>query len=177
MPEHRPNSSIQSIWVPVPEVHPLVDRFRVEGDWARELGIPAHITVAGPWPLAAELPRDALAEVAAAARGTGFRLGSVGMLGEAVCAFAEDDRPLRELRERLIAAACQSDALDVAWRPHLTVCRVGSAATLETVREALLPALPLDCTVGDLCLGRLQVARGGAARDRVCFNVEPVCRR
>jgi 2'-5' RNA ligase len=99
------------------------------------------------------------------------------MLGDAICAFAEDDRPLRELRERLAAAAGHADALDPAWRPHLTVCRIGSATTFEAVREALLPALPLDCTVGDLCLGRLQVERDGAARDRVCFNVEPVCRR
>lgn len=173
----RTNTSIQSIWVPIPAIEPLIDRFRAEGDWSHAFGVPAHITLAGPWPLAAELPREALAEVAEEARGTRFSLGSVGMLGDAVCVFAVDERPLRELRDRLVAAAGRADALDHAWRPHLTVCREGSKMTLEAVREAVDPALPLECTVEDLCLGRLQVVRDGAARDRVCFNVEPVCRR
>jgi 2'-5' RNA ligase len=172
-----PGASMQSIWLPVPEMDGLLDGFRREGDWSHGLGIPAHITLAGPWPLAAELPREALAEVADAARGTEFRLASVGMLGGAVCLLVEDELPLRELRWRLLAAADQGDALESAWRPHVTVCRDASEATLEAVREAVDPALPLDCAVGDLRLGRLQVERGGAARDRVCFNVEPVCRR
>lgn len=162
-------ASFQSIWVSVPAADGLVDGLRVEGDWARGLGVPAHVTLAGPWPLGVELPRDALAAVAVAARGTRFRLGSVGLLGDAVCLFPVDDKPLRELRAGVLATVTDavgeldeggrggaSDRLDASWRPHLTVARLGSPVTPDAVHEAVDPALPLDCAVGDLCLSRLE---------------------
>src|SRR6185312_6285207 len=40
------DASFQSIWVSVPAVDGLVDGLRVEGDWARGLGVPAHVTLA-----------------------------------------------------------------------------------------------------------------------------------
>jgi hypothetical protein len=63
------NSSFQSILLPVREADAIVDGFRVEGDWPRQHGIPAHLTLAGPWPLSHELPRERLAQLAAEAWG------------------------------------------------------------------------------------------------------------
>lgn len=77
------NAPFQSILLPVREVDALVDGFRIEGDWSRELGIPAHITLAGPWPLSHELPRERLSALAAVARGTRYRLDFIDMLGDA----------------------------------------------------------------------------------------------
>jgi hypothetical protein len=153
--EARRAVASQSIWAPVPEADALVDRFRVAGDWSRQLGIPAHVTLAGPWPLSLTLPREVLGEVAADARGTRYRLGTVDTLGDAVCLLPADDRPLLRLRERIVAAAGRPDAIDPAWRPHLTICRTRSSATPAAVRDAVGGALPLDCKVGDLCISRL----------------------
>ncbi len=147
--------AFQSIFVPVPEVEALIDPFRADGDWSRGLGVPAHVTVAGPWPLSRSLPRERPAELAAAARGTRFRLGSVGLLGEAVCLFLADERPLMEWRERLIAIVGEPDGVDPAWRLHLTVCRNSSPDSLKSVCEAVGQALPIECKVSDLCLVRL----------------------
>lgn len=71
------NSSFQSILLPVREADAIVDDFRAEGDWSWQFGIPAHLTFAGPWPLSHELPRERLAELAAEARRTRYRLDRI----------------------------------------------------------------------------------------------------
>lgn len=147
--------SFQSILLPVPEVDPLIDGFRGDGDWSRRLGVPAHITLAGPWPLSRSLPRVRLAELADAARGTQYRLESIGVLGDAICMFPADERPLMRWRERLLAAVGGGDAVDPSWRLHLTICRDRSRGSLEAVREAVDHAMPVSCVVRDLRLSRL----------------------
>ena len=88
---------MQSVILPVSEVERLVDDFRQAGDWSRRLGVPAHVTLAGPWPLELELPVPALAAIVDAMRGTVFRLSRVDLLGDAVCLLADDDAPLLNL--------------------------------------------------------------------------------
>ncbi len=150
-----PTPPFQSILLPVREVDALVDGFRIEGDWSRELGIPAHITLAGPWPLSHELPRGRLSALAAAARGTRYRLDFIDMLGDAVCLFPSDDRPLQEWRSRLLDAIGAPDAVNPAWRLHLTICRDDSGDRVEAARAAVDHALPLGCEVREVCIARL----------------------
>jgi hypothetical protein len=72
---------MQSVLLLVAEAEPFVDHLRRDGDWSRRLGVPAHITIGGPWPLSPELPLSALSTVAAAARGMRYRLDHVGAVG------------------------------------------------------------------------------------------------
>jgi hypothetical protein len=160
------NPSFQSILVPVREADAIVDGFRAEGDWSRQLGIPAHLTLAGPWPLSDELPRESLEELAAEARGTRYRLDFVDMLGDAICLLPEDDRPLLSWRTRVLSAVGKSDAVNSAWRLHLTICRDEAGNRLKPVRQAVEPALPLDCEVQDLYIARL-IEPGRAVTERL----------
>lgn len=147
-----PDSPSQSIWIRAPGVDPLIDGFRRDGDWSRGLGIPAHVTLAGPLPLSLALPRERLAELATAARGTRYRLDVVGRLGTAICLLPEDPMPLLHWRERLLG---EIGAADTAWRPHLTISRDASPDAFDSIREAVDPALPINCEIGDLCVSRL----------------------
>jgi hypothetical protein len=140
-------------------VDELIDEFRIDGDWSRRLGVPAHITLAGPWPISRSLPHETLAGLAAAARGTRYRLDSVGVLGDAICMFPGDERPLMQLRERLITAVGGVDAVDPSWRLHLTICRNQSRDSLKAVQKAVDSALPVSCVVRDLCVSRLVEGR------------------
>lgn len=149
------DSSFQSILLPVGEADAIVDSYRVEGDWSRQLGIPAHLTLAGPWPLSQELPHESLAALAAEARGTRYRLDSIDMVGDAVCLLPEDDRPLLNWRTRVLSAVGKPDPTSPAWQLHLTICRDESGDRLIAVRNAVGHALPLDCEVQDLCIARL----------------------
>lgn len=149
------DSSFQSILLPVPEVDGLVDDFRLEGDWSRRLGVPAHLTLAGPWPLSQPLPSKRLSGLAIAARGTRYRLDVVDMLGDAVCLLPSDDRPLWRWRSRLLSVVGAPDAVSSAWRLHLTICRDDSGDRIKAARAAVDHVLPLECEIRELLIVRL----------------------
>lgn len=149
------NASFQSILLPVREADAIVDGFRVEGDWFRQLGIPGAPHASGPWPLTHELPRERLAGLAAEARGTRYRLNRVETLGDAICLLLHDDGPLLNWRTRVLSAVGKPDAVSPAWRLHLTICRDQSRNRLIAVRDAVEHALPLDCEVRDLCIATM----------------------
>lgn len=146
----------RSLIVPVPEVEALVDPLRRSGDPWRDRGVPAHLTLAGPWPLEVELPRDELAGPARELRGTRFELGTIGPLGGALCLFPTDDAALLAGRERILRAVGVPDLLDDAWRLHLTVRRHG-AMPIEAGEDvrSLERALPIACAVGGLTIAEL----------------------
>lgn len=146
---------MQSVILPVPEVEPLVDGFRRAGDWSRRLGVPAHVTLVGPWPLELELPVAALAAIAVAMRGTAFRLSRVDSLGDAVCLLPDDDAPLLKLRAAVLESVEVSDGWDERWRPHLTVFRHARPQDRREIEEAIGPRLPVDCEAGSLQVARL----------------------
>lgn len=149
----------RSILLPVPEVEPLVDPFRRAGDWSREHGVPAHMTIAGPWSPETELPLATLGALARELRGTRFELGAVGPLGSALCLFPTDDAPLLAWRERALAAVGAADRLDDDWRLHLTVSRGGpDLAWAEEAGRALSGALPITCEVRGLLIAAVDGA-------------------
>jgi hypothetical protein len=147
--------SLQSILIPVPEADPLVDGFRAEGDWSSKVGVPAHITLAGPFPLSEQLRMEPLAEVARRALGGSFTLDEFGRIGEATCLLLGDEESLRAVRGDLLATLGRPPDDDRAPRLHLTIARGNTEADVKTMREKLEPSLPLRCTVRDILVSTL----------------------
>jgi len=147
--------SFQSIIAPVPEADQLVAGYRADGDWSTRLGVPPHVTIAGPWPLTVPVTDGDLSSFVEAAIGISYELGEVGMVGDAVSLFPSDEAPLLELRERALAVAGTADGVDQAWRLHLTVTRVEDADRIDLIRRELEPHLPILCSVKTLRLVRL----------------------
>jgi hypothetical protein len=147
--------AFQSVLLPVSEAESLVDPFRREGDWSHVHGIPAHMTLAGPWPLSVEIAASDLARIAEAIEGEHYALSTVGMLGDSVCLFADDDAPLMRWRSRLLEIAGTPDRVDVDWRIHLTVCRGLRVEQIAEVVRTLEPMLPFSCHVEGLLLAQM----------------------
>jgi hypothetical protein len=145
----------QSILIPVPEAEVLVEPFRRSGDWSRGYGIPAHMTIAGPWPLSLQLPLQTLTNLRAAIDGEPYSLTSAGRLGDAICLFPENDGALLRWREMFIAAVGDADEVNDEWRVHLTVCRALRQETIAAVEQAMAGALPLNCEVRGLLLAQM----------------------
>jgi hypothetical protein len=134
----------------VPEADPLVDDLRRGGDWSRRAGIPAHITIAGPWPSLSILPLRQLEAVARESLRTTFSLDRIDVLGNAVCLLPADQRPLQQWRRAILEVLGQADAADQPWRCHLTICRGSCAEQLAGLRERLSPSLPLECEIQEV---------------------------
>lgn len=146
--------AIQSILIPVPEAEPLVGSFRHSGDWSSGYGIPAHLTLAGPWPLSTRLPLEALRKLRAAMQGECYELGALGMLGDALCIFPGDDRALLDRRLSILAAVGAADDIDASWRMHVTVSRGLAPAAMRAIEASIAPALPLRCAIDGLLIAR-----------------------
>ncbi|MGH2852844.1 MAG: 2'-5' RNA ligase family protein [Solirubrobacteraceae bacterium] len=141
--------------LPVAEAEVLVEPFRRVGDWSSPHGIPAHMTIAGPWPLSVSLPIEALSNLASAIRGAGYTLSTVGTLGDAICLFPPDDAGVLRWEADILDAVGAPDEVDEQWRIHLTVCRGANRATIEKVEQAIGRALPLNCEVGGLLVAQM----------------------
>jgi hypothetical protein len=124
------------------------------GDWSSAHGIPAHITIAGPWPLSVSLPLEALGELGREMNGARLILDRIGTLGDALCLLPEDDSGLLRWRASVLEAVGLADSLYERWCPHLTVCRGPEDGTADAIQEALGEALPLDCEVRGLLLAQ-----------------------
>lgn len=145
----------QSILIPVREAEGLVGPFRRDGDWSSAYGVPAHMTIAGPWPLSLRLPLQALRGLSVAIVGERYILESVGTLGGAICLFCKDDRALLRWRASILKAVGVPDGVDEQWRIHLTVCRGAPRMDPGAVEEAMGKALPLRCEVRGLLLAQM----------------------
>jgi hypothetical protein len=151
--------AFRSILLPAPEAEALVGPFRRDGDWSHRHGIPAHLTLAGPFPPSTSLPQAELVELAAEIRGTRYELASAGMLGGALCLFPPDEGALIEWRNRALALIGEPDQVDSSWRLHLTVSRPDPASTLgDEVARTLGRSLPIACEVGEVLLAEMEVS-------------------
>jgi hypothetical protein len=142
-----------SLLIPVPEADALVDPFRRRGDWSRALGVPAHLTLAGPWPADVPCPTKALLDLTAEMGGARCHLDSSGLLGEALCLFLADEKPFLRWRNEALSAVGATDTTTSDWRPHLTVCR-SAADGREEASSAIAPALPIEFLIGGLWVAR-----------------------
>jgi hypothetical protein len=143
------------VLLPVAEAEALVEPFRRAGDWSSAQGIPAHMTIAGPWPLSVSLPIEALARLASAIRGARYTLSTARILGDAICLFPADDAMALRWRANILDAVGAEDEVDEQWRIHLTVCRGANQATMGKVEQTIGPALPLSCEVRELLVAQL----------------------
>jgi hypothetical protein len=150
-----PLPSFRSVLLPVVETEPLVEPFRRAGDWSSAHGIPAHMTIAGPWPLSVSLPIEALTRLASAIRGARYTLSTLSILGDAICLFPADDAMALRWRAKILDAVGAADEVDEQWRIHLTVCRGADRATVGEVEQTIGPALPLSCEVRGLLVARM----------------------
>lgn len=128
--------------------------FRRGGDWSTRHGIPAHLTIAGPWPLTTRFPVDRLGELCSEIRGEQYELGTIGPLGDAVCLFPHDDRALLRWRKRILAAVGTGDETNESWRMHLTVSRGLTPAAMGALEAAIGPALPLHCKIDSVLIAQ-----------------------
>jgi hypothetical protein len=145
-----PVPGLQCVLVPVPEADPLVDDLRRSGDWSRRAGIPAHITIAGPWPSLPVLPVRELEAVARESLRTPFSLDRVDTLGDAICLLPGDQGPLQRWRRAIFEVLGQEDSDDRPWHCHLTIRRGFSGEQLEDLRERISPSLPLECEIQEV---------------------------
>jgi hypothetical protein len=143
-------TGLQGILVPVPEADPLVDDLRRAGDWSRRVGLPAHITIAGPWPSNPALPLRRLEVVARESLRTAFSLDRVDVLGDAVCLLPADQRPLQQWRRAILKVLGQTDAADQPWHCHLTIWRGSTEDQLASLRKSISPSLPLECEIQEV---------------------------
>jgi hypothetical protein len=149
---------LQSLLVPVPAADPVVDPFRRKGDWSWGVGAPAHITLAGPFPLSEKLPVGPLVEVAGHAVGTRFRLDEFGRVGDAACLLLSDEGPLLELQRKVMETLGRTPRAG-ARRLHLTIGRRDSEAAFDRMRAEMESVLPVPCEVDDILVARLDNGR------------------
>ena len=151
-----------AIDVRLPELAPLVDRWRRATVPVASLGIVPHVTVLFPWrppPVPAQALRDAGAAVAGVApfELTFRRLGRFEEQERVLYLCPEPDAPLRELTRRLAAAFPDTPPFGGRFAdptPHMTVALAPAPedlARLEAeIATALAPQLPLTVTVRHL---------------------------
>ena len=159
----RPPDGITSLLAVATGLEHVLGPYAAE-NWSHRAGIPAHVTVAGPWPSAAvPAPRAVFARLAASAAPRTLVFRRLGLLGDAVCLFPDPAPWLDRCRAQAIAAVGTPDGTDARWRPHLTLARLAEAT--EAAVAALAGRLPvaLPCRVDDAALAVVTIA-GGRAR-------------
>jgi hypothetical protein len=151
-----------AIDVRLPELSPLVDRWRRATVPVASLGIVPHATVLFPW-RPPPVPEQALREAGAAVAGvapfalTFRRLGRFEEGERVLYLCPEPDAPLRELTRRLAAAFPDTPPFGGRFGdpiPHVTIALAptpDALARLEAeIALALAPRLPLTVSVRQL---------------------------
>jgi 2'-5' RNA ligase superfamily len=95
-----------------------------------------------------------LRKLRAAIAGERYTLGTIGLLGDAICLFPDDDRALLRWRRRILAAVGAVDETNESWRMHLTLSRGLTSPALGAIEASIGPALPLDCKIDRLLIAQ-----------------------
>ena len=145
----------------IPEADPLVDRHRQHLDAAAGWGVPAHVTVLGPFVPPTALTPDVIATLAAATasvRAFDCRFTTTGWFGQDVVWLdPEPGEPFRQLTAAIWKAFPQYPPYSGAYDdvvPHLTIAerRLGNLDALHAAERAVQAALPLRGRVESLLL-------------------------
>lgn len=121
-----------------------VAEIRSARDWSARLGVPAHITILGPFLPPDEITRTILERmrtVFANARPIPVVLGELRLLGTTACLMPQSVEPFVRLSREL--EAISQRRRQVAGDYHLTVARESNTNDLERLRVRLEPLLPL----------------------------------
>ena len=145
----------------IPEADPLVSRHRQHLDGADDWGVPAHVTVLGPFVPPPALTPDVIATLAAATasvRAFDCHFRSTGWFGQDVVWLdPEPGEPFRRLTAAVWDAFPQYPPYRGAYDdvvPHLTIAerRLGDLDALQAAERAVQAALPLRVRVESVLL-------------------------
>jgi hypothetical protein len=143
-----PLAGITTLIVPVPAAEALVGKWRARNDWSAALGVPAHVTVLGPFLPPVELSPEVVERLrlifSRQARFK-FALSRVRQVGGVVYLAPEPVAPFEQLTATLRKQWPQAPPYGAAFEStvyHLTVTRRSSL--LEQVRQDLTRFLPVE---------------------------------
>lgn len=151
--------SESALLVLVPAADPVVAPHRVRLDLSARAGVPAHLTVLGPF-----LPPERIgpAELSELARlfssfpAFEFTLDRVGWFGDAVAWLGpSDETPFRALTGLAWAAYPACPPYGGAYEdvvPHLTIGHLGGADALRLAADDIRPSLPITATAAEVTL-------------------------
>ena len=125
-------------------VGPEVEKVRSTRDWSARLGVPAHITILGPFLPPEEITKNVLERmrtVFADVRPIPVVLGELRLLGTTACLMPQSVGPFVRLSQEL--EALSQHRMQVAGEYHLTVARESNPNDLRRLRVSLEPLLPL----------------------------------
>lgn len=162
-----------TVVVPVPEPDPLVGHWRKEYDWSASAGVPAHITLLGPF-----LPPDRvgpevlrrLSDLFASCRPLRFTLASVRCRSGVVYLEPEPRAPFRRLTRMLETEWPEVPSYGGGHEQalyHLTLAREVSA--FDQIREELAGYLPIGATAREALL--LEKRSEPEVRTLGCFTL------
>jgi 2'-5' RNA ligase len=151
--------------VPVPEADSAVEHWRKRYDWAASLGVPAHITLLGPFLPPGRISQDVLDRLASLCSRlprVRFRLASVELLQGVTCLTPHPADPFRLMSEVLEAEWPEAEqSAGVRKVHHLTVAR--DISVFEEVRTELAQIVPIEAEARELVL--LESRAGSRVRE------------
>jgi hypothetical protein len=162
-----PPAEMTTVVAPVPFAEPTIAALRAAHDWSARRGVPAHITLLGPFLAPSDVTFETLVllrRVFAARQPLAVALSELRVLGSSACLIPEPIEPLRAL----------SDALCATWRGltpksdqyHVTVARNCDGALFDQVAAELRPALPLRGYLTEAALVERHVNRSVRTKAR-----------
>lgn len=129
---------------PLPRANRVLAPVRLEHDWSARRGVPAHVTLFGPFVPPAEMTPELLERLRelfvheAALR---ISLDRLGRLGDTACLFPDAWHALAGVTERL--GRLRPDLRQRVRRYHVTVARACSDTLLARVSAEVQPHLPI----------------------------------
>ena len=149
----------------VPDLEPLVGRWRERYDPVTAYGMPAHVTIVYPWKSAAAVTRSdrtALSELAQSQPPVELSFAGFGRFDETVWLDPQPAGPILTLIEAVVARWPDYPPYGGQFAvvvPHLTVSDRRDPDSVEHVVEDVQPKLPRTTTVPELTLMRCASGR------------------
>ena len=150
------DAEMTTLVLPIPEADDAVQHWRRNHDWSARAGVPAHITLLGPFlPPETIGPQTAmrLRSLFASWQPVRFSLATVERLSGVVYLAPEPAAPFRQLTEMLEREWPEAPHFGAAFgRPlhHLTVAR--NESVYDEVKEELGGRLPIDAVTRESLL-------------------------
>jgi 2'-5' RNA ligase len=142
-----------TIFAPVPAAESAVAEIRLEHDWPAREGVPAHVTLLGPFLAPAEITKeviDCLRELFAEQIPVSFSLVELRRVGEIAYLAPEPDDGLRALTAALEAAFPRAPRYGEEFGGplyHLTVARECDDMLFADLKARLSGALPIPASI------------------------------
>jgi hypothetical protein len=150
---------MSTILAPVPFAGEAVESIRREWDWSASLGVPAHITLLGPFLHPNEITSiviERLEKLVSDCTAIAIELDRLALIGHTACLLPRDGRAVAELSAHLERAWPAVRGRD---SQHVTLARGVETMSFERLANLVEPLLPL---AGSINRVELLVRRDGA---------------